>query len=41
MEFEQGMDHETRLFGALSQTEDAREGISTFLEKRNLQFKNT
>lgn len=38
---EQGMDRETRLFGALSQTEDAREGVSAFLEKRRPEFKDT
>jgi enoyl-CoA hydratase/carnithine racemase len=38
---EAGMDSETRLFGQLSQSENAREGISAFLEKRKRKFKDT
>lgn len=37
---EEGLKNEARLFGALSETEDMKEGTSAFLEKRRPQFKN-
>lgn len=40
MGHDEGMDNETSIFGILSQTEEAREGIAAFLEKRETQFKD-
>ncbi|MBI3600008.1 MAG: enoyl-CoA hydratase/isomerase family protein [Nitrospinae bacterium] len=35
-----GLDKEARLFGALCETEDKKEGISAFVEKRSPRFKD-
>lgn len=39
-EFEAGMELETEMFSALAETEDMREGINAFLEKRQPRFKD-
>jgi enoyl-CoA hydratase/carnithine racemase len=36
----QGLALEARLFGALCETEDRREGLAAFLEKRQPRFKD-
>jgi enoyl-CoA hydratase/carnithine racemase len=38
MSLQQGLALETRLFGSLCETEDKREGLAAFLEKRQPQF---
>ena len=37
---EEGLRHETNLFGLISSTEDMREGLQAFLEKRPAEFRN-
>jgi enoyl-CoA hydratase len=37
---DEGLKIETQEFGKLTDTEDAREGVSAFLEKRQAQFKD-
>ena len=36
---EQGLEYEKRLFALLFSTEDAKEGMGAFVEKREAQFK--
>ena len=37
---EEGLRRETELFGRISSTEDMREGLQAFLEKRPAEFRN-
>ena len=38
--FEEGLKEEARAFGKICETEDMKEGVTAFLEKRQPQFKN-
>jgi enoyl-CoA hydratase len=38
MTFEEGLKRETELFSALFETQDTKEGVSAFLEKRKPNF---
>jgi enoyl-CoA hydratase/carnithine racemase len=40
MSLEDGVEHEADLFAKLAATEDMREGVAAFLEKRRPQFKD-
>ena len=37
---DEALDFETRLFGEICQTQDMKEGVTAFLEKRQPQFKD-
>ncbi|MFQ5844574.1 MAG: enoyl-CoA hydratase-related protein, partial [Planctomycetota bacterium] len=40
MPLEQGLRYESELFGLVSSTQDMREGLKAFLEKRRAEFRN-
>ena len=40
MSIQQGLALESEVFGALFATEDQKEGMTAFVEKRNAQFEN-
>jgi enoyl-CoA hydratase/carnithine racemase len=40
MSVDDGLALESNLFGLLASTEDMREGMNAFLEKRKAEFKN-
>jgi enoyl-CoA hydratase len=40
MTLEEGLEHESKLWGGLAETEDIREGVTSFVEKRRPKFQD-
>ena len=40
MSLEEGLEHESKLWGGLAETEDIREGVNSFVEKRRPKFQD-